>query len=793
MSLSIRIVDTEGSCEYLPDDFPLSLGVGDSAALQLPGVEAEGVCAFLGLSDGIPFIQPGEDTQILRNQEPIFDSCWLYSGDAVQIENARILCQISGDSLVFRIETVQDERENPPQVQPPSAPPLKSVPLPADTGSRLQRKPVIVVLSLAFICLLLAGGFVFSAKSVLIEILPEPDKLEVEGGLFKLNLADRHLLLPGDYLIVAEKAGYRPLKEIIKVGEEQTQEMNFSLQILPGYLNLSVHPRVNADLVIDGEKRGEIPSNAIELSAGEHTIAVDSKGYLSYRSDFVAEGRGKTQELVVNLVPKWAPVSISSKPSGATIWIDQDEKGLTPLKIDIFDGAHTLKAQLEGYALERIDLVVKASQAQTLPEIILKKADGKLSVNSSPQGATVMIDGIYRGQTPLNLSLVSGVVHQVALTKTGHEASTRTVNIAPAKQAKLSVKMAPKLGHVMLNVTPGGSRIYIDGKQIKRSRGKIQLSAIPHTLEVKKKGYENYKTRITPSTVFTKEINIRLSSLKSQTIPKSLSTTAGQKMLYVKPGRFSMGASRREQGRRANETLHTVELTRPFYVSVMEVTNAQFREFKPDHFSGSVQRYSLDEDNLPVVEVTWEEAASYCNWLSERESLAPVYIKNESKTMARQPIPVGYRLPTEAEWAWVARFAGGSTQMKYPWGFGFPPTRVEGNYADASSSTLVAGALQGYSDGFPATAPVGSFKPNVLGFYDLGGNVAEWVHDYYTIYPSSGTQLIKDPTGQRQGTHHTIRGSSWKHGSISQLRLSYRDYSQKKRSDLGFRIARYVK
>ncbi len=119
MSRSIRIDDTEGARDFRPDDFPLSLGVGDSAALQLPGVEAEGVCAFLGLADGIPFIQPGEDTKVLRNLEQIFDSCWLYNGDTVQIENARILCQISGDSLVFRIETVQDEQAIPPRVQPP--------------------------------------------------------------------------------------------------------------------------------------------------------------------------------------------------------------------------------------------------------------------------------------------------------------------------------------------------------------------------------------------------------------------------------------------------------------------------------------------------------------------------------------------------------------------------------------------------------------------------------------------------------------------------------------------------
>jgi len=787
---SIRIVDAGETRDYHRDNFPLSLGVGDGVAVQLSGVKEEGTHAFLGMSDLNPFIQPVEDHEVFLNNEQIFDSCWLYDGDTILIESARILYRSVGQSLVFQIETAQDEKTIRPQVQPPSTPPVQAVSV--KTDSYLQRKPIVAILSLAFICLLLVCSFVFSAKSVSIQIRPEPDNFDIEGGFLKFNLADRHLLLPGNYFVIAQKQGYRLLKEMIEVNEEQTQEKKFSLQILPGYLNLSIHPLVKAELVIDGEKINNVPSKAIELSAGKHIIAVDSERYLHFQTDFVTEGKGKTQKLAINLIPKWAPISIASDPSGASIWIDDKEKGLTPLTVDILDGVHTLKAQLEGYSLEQLELVVKANQPQTIPKIFLKKADGKLSVNSSPRGATVTVDGIYRGQTPLDLSLISEADHRVVLTKTGHESTIRTINIEPAKQAKLDIKMVPKLGYVMLNVTPSGGRIYVDGKQIKSTQGKIRLSAIPHTLEIKKKGYQNFKTQITPSTVFTKEISAKLSAVKSKSGQKSITTAAGQKMLYVKPGRFSMGASRREQGRRANETLRTVELTRPFYLAVMEVTNAQFRAFKPDHRSGSIQRHSLDQNDLPVVQVTWEEAASYCNWLSERDSLTPVYIKNGHNIVARKPIPSGYRLPTEAEWAWVARFSGGNTPLKYPWGSGFPPTRVEGNYADTSSSTLVASALSNYSDNFPATAPVGSFKPNTSGFYDLGGNVAEWVHDYYTVYPSVGAQPLKDPSGQSQGTHHTIRGSSWKYGTISQLRFSYRDYSQKKRPDVGFRIAKYT-
>jgi formylglycine-generating enzyme required for sulfatase activity len=98
--------------------------------------------------------------------------------------------------------------------------------------------------------------------------------------------------------------------------------------------------------------------------------------------------------------------------------------------------------------------------------------------------------------------------------------------------------------------------------------------------------------------------------------------------------------------------------------------------------------------------------------------------------------------------------------------------------------------MASYNDGFPLTAPPGNFEPNRLGLYDLSGNVAEWCHDFYQIY-RSGRKFV-DPTGPETGRHRVVRGSSWKHGSISTLRISYRDYSDSKRNDLGFRIARYV-
>jgi formylglycine-generating enzyme required for sulfatase activity len=74
----------------------------------------------------------------------------------------------------------------------------------------------------------------------------------------------------------------------------------------------------------------------------------------------------------------------------------------------------------------------------------------------------------------------------------------------------------------------------------------------------------------------------------------------------------------------------------------------------------------------------------------------------------------------------------------------------------------------------------------------MGGNVAEWVHDFYGSSGLGGSDENTNPTGPRTGTYHVVRGSSWAHGSVTDLRLSYRDYSDEVRDDVGFRVARYL-
>lgn len=677
----------------------------------------------------------------------------------------------------------EDERIQPAAFRPPRA---------GDASRRPLPRPLSWLLAAVLLLSSACAWFVFTAQAVRLEFAPEPSAVAVEGGL-SLPIGGRHLLRPGSYTVVAEKAGYQRLETELEVAAGGNATFSFALEKLPGRLRVMSKP-IGATVKIDGEAAGETPLKAIEVEPGTHAVTVRAHRYQVYRKELQIEGKDKLQTLAVELTPAWAPITVKSEPAGAMLVVDGRPRGATPVTADVGAGTHTVALELDGYQRWRRDLEVVADQARELPLVRLAKARGRLRVTSEPAGASVSVDGRFQGRTPLTLGLAPGQSSAIKLTKAGYELATREVTVASGEEADLAVALTPILGTVRVVAEPADAIVYVDGQPRGPANQELRLTAVAHDIAIRNPGYAPYQTTVTPQPGLAQTVTARLlteAQAKLASLPSVIETAADQRLRLIQPGRFTMGAPRREQGRRANEVQRDAKLTRLFYIGVHEVTNAQFRSFRPGHSSGIIASTTLDNDDYPVARVTWDAAAAYCNWLSARDGLPKAYTRGRQGLELVTPVNTGYRLPTEAEWAWAARMAGGR-RLKYPWGDTMPPTGAAGNYADASAAELLNQHLKSYDDGYAAAAPTARFPANALGLHDLGGNVAEWVHDPYSSDPGLGAGMAVDPLGPASGGAHTVRGSSWRHGRITELRLSYRKSGSAPRDDLGFRIARYA-
>lgn len=834
MAPTFEIEDARGRRSVRAADFPLPVGGNGSSGsgggdggtgIELPGIP--NVVAWLGLDQGDLFVQPEGKAEVRIDGGTVDGSRWLRAGDVVGLGASRLRVEASREGLLLRVETpdgaeADDAAPSAPRLRPPSTPapssaPRPSVPQPSSPVLRpVEFRPARLgsqappsrrrfgawhLLALLFFAALgVVAFFLFTARSVAVIVEPPPDVMAIEGGA-QLSLGGRLLLRSGEYQLRASKAGYRDLEASLEVGSAANQDFRFTLEKLPDRLSVvalgSDGPLAGARVRIDGEAVGETPLAQVELEEGEHTVLVEAPRYGPYLETLEVEGGGNAVEVEAVLEPRWARIAFGSEPVGARLRVDGEVLGQTPLEVELEEGLRRYELVRAGYKPHRGSLEVVALEDAAVGPIRLRPSDGNLVISSEPAGATVTVDGTFRGRTPFDLFLAPGRIYELRFSLVGHGPVERSVAVRSGASEQVDVVLEPRLGKVQISAFPPGAELFVDGEARGPADGQVlELpTARTYRLEVKKAGYVAFRREVTPLDGVVQSIEAHLDSeaeAREKAIRPVVETTEGHRLLLIQPGRLQMGASRREPGRRANETLRQVELSRRFYIAAHEITNEQFARYRPNHDSGFVSGQSLSIEDRPVVQITWQDAARYCNWLSRKEGLEPAYVDHADTLVPVEPMTQGYRLPTEAEWAWVARYGPGGGPRKYPWGDSLPVPSGAGNLADASAEGVVSGVLKDYRDGYAATSPVGAFGADDRGLFDLGGNVAEWVHDVYAIRPSMVGGVEKDPMGAGTGEFHVIRGPSWMHSSITELRLSYRDYGKDPRPDLGFRIVRYA-
>lgn len=634
--------------------------------------------------------------------------------------------------------------------------------------------------------------FLFTARSVALDFSAPPDEVDVEGG-FSLALSGVWLLRPGDYTIEATAPGYEPLSTTITVGAERNQRHPLKFIPLPGVIDFVTEP-AGASVKVDGIVLGETPLRGTSIAAGSREIVFSHPRYQTQATEFTVNGREEHQTVDSRLLPNWGNVAVSSTPAGAEIHVDGEPTGIvTPNIVEIIAGEREVSVVLKGYRTARQRIVAAAQQADTLANFKLVQADAVLRVTSNPAGAGVTLNGEYAGQTPLVLELRSGQRLNVEAFLRGHKRASTSVSLIRDTTTPVAFSLVRETGQVVIAAEPKGATLTINGESRGEANQTLALSTEPQRIEIALAGHAGYSTTVTPRAGLVQTVKVKLLTIAAarlESMKPEYTSKAGPMMVLFEPGKVQLGASRREPGRRANENLRDVTLTRLFYLGKHEITNAQFRQFATGHDSGEFESNPLNKDTQPAVNIGWNDAALYCNWLSSQEGLPAFYREEFGKVIGSNSASTGYRLPSEAEWAFVARHvADGQAQLRFPWGDSMPPPDRQGNYADRAASHIVGRIIFQYNDNHVVAAPVGSYKPNGKGIYDLGGNVAEWIHDFYASGDGSG---ITNTLGPTNGEYHVISGSSWMHGTITDLRLAFRDYGVDGRRDVGFRVARFA-
>ncbi len=796
-------IKNSGPPSYFQEhDLPFIIGSTNNAHINLP--QCLEIAAYLGSTQGHLFIQPVEPTIVFHNNESIQESTWIKSGDFTQISSSKIHYNMSGDKVILNIQSSKDEL----MLKPPSDTSLqtnlknkepKILPRVNQSSQSMpsrQKKAFCIFLASLFICLLCFTTFLLTALPINITIEPEPDKISLPWLPPIVTFNNRSLALPGNYTLNAHKKGYHSLQEELLVAKNQGNNFVYSLKKLPGVIQFNIEPPENVQLFIDDTALGTTPLPNQQIMAGLRRLKLLHHRYKVFETNIEVKGSGIKQNFSFIMEPAWAEITLSSKPSAASILQDNKKLGITPLSLSLLEGQHTLIFSKKDYLNKEISFAVQAGRNQSLEPVKLTPIPATLSINSTPQGATIMINNQYKGVTPKILNIASMLKHNVTLSLAGHKNRETELQLSPGEDKTLSLAMTSEYSVVFITSSPSGAKLSIDGTDQKISAGRFRLTEGKHLVELSAPGYLTIKKEVSTSKGFTNQLNISLipeNGISKQSLANNNHRYKPPKgMILLEPATFKMGSSRKEHGHRANEYIRQVQITRTFYLAEKNVTNKEFRQFRPSHSSGNFQTHTLNSDNQPVVNISWEDAIRYLNWLSTQEGLEPFYLEINGKITTNSPLTNGYRLPTEAEWALASRMANREKPAKYPWPGSFPPQVIIGNFSDQTASVLLSITLKGYTDSFPVTAPVASFPKNQAGFYDFGGNTSEWCHDFYTPYTNFAGKTDTDPVGPKSGAHHVVRGSSWRDATITELRLSYRNYSRQGRDYISFRTARYA-
>lgn len=804
----LRIEEPSGPREL---SLPCSIGGDRDNVLQVPGT-ISGECAELLQQGGEFGVRAAGVAAVRVNGEPldagefralqVQDVCSLGSARLIveslqpdvamlsvrhlarnaTLEPIRTTTESSTDGLGDdeRIVAAIVDAEAEPRVAP-------------TTGSRWRMPRRTSWLIGGVVLVLLLGLAVLASRLQPATLVVQPAEANVSVSGFGWRASNTLMMLPGERRVTASLKGYAELQRTVTVREDQPLELSLRLAPLPGIVEIDTGG-VIARVFVDGAELGKT-SDDIKVAEGERTLTLRADRHLDVIQRVKVTGKGVRQLLRIPMQSSWGRLEVTAASSGATITVDGAAPQALPAVLDMPAGVHRLMVAAPGSKAWQSAVLVRAGATTRIGPVVLGAPDADLRVSSRPTGADVTVGGVFRGRTPLSVALPAGMEHDIGVSLQGYRAAERQVLAESGRRIDLALTLQPVLVRLTVQGDPADAEIRVNGAERGKAPLSIELPARKHVIEARRSGLQTARFEVDLSAAVERRVDYSLipegRKADWKPPPSAMKSDSGTLLRLMPTGSFTQGSERREQGRRANEFARAVTLARPFYLGTREVTNGEFRRFRPAHASGFIGKRTLDLDGQPVTGVSWADAVQYCNWLSSTEGLPVAYEQKDGKWVLKQPVPAGYRLPTEAEWEFVVRYAGaGQRARRYEWGDALPPPAGFANLAGSEAAAEMPKVLEGWTDDYPVVAPPGKFAANMLGIFDMTGNVSEWVHDTYASFDASGGGT--DPLGPPSGTRFVIKGSHYKTTSFAELRAAWREGGDASSQTIGFRVARYA-
>jgi hypothetical protein len=502
------------------------------------------------------------------------------------------------------------------------------------------------------------------------------------------------------------------------------------------HLQTTIRTEPAGALVVLGDHAEKSPAIFEDLEPRKYNLRIMNPGYEPVETIVDFSGKGPMQLPPFRLIRSKGALEIRSDPPGAEFSIRSEDGQISREEkapqsfIDLPTGKYSVTARRGDWEM-RDEVEVQRATTATKSFAFVSAA---AQITSEPNGAEIFVDGKSRGRTPLQLELPARA-HEFTAHLEAWPSEQQKVEIAAGQENPVHFVFAN--GSVKITSAPGGAVVLANGKP---------LGQTPLVIEEVKPGDVTYELQLggyKPTSISGK-VEPQQQTFLAARLEKSVGPAPGQ------PFTNSLGMKFVPVG----EIRVSVWETRvQDYETFLQATG---RRYEPTDFQQAA--------NHPVVKVNWFDAVAFCKWLTDKE-------RDENWIEDRQL----YRLPTDREWSLVVGLqneVGGTPQARdgkikneFPWGKQWPPPPGAGNYGSPQRRG--------------ATMPVGSFKPNSLGIYDLGGNVWEWCVDTYKGGSSSAS-------GRDWGV---LRGGSWATTNKLEMQSSYRNVVDRNERDViyGFR------